>query len=167
MYIQGKDQWSLLSSQSSSEGMHKWSLLIVYRTCMKYEKYEINQYTWSNLNICWHIHNILHISYYLFMAQFVLRLNSPNIATSQNNNHNYDAFFVQYFFKSLVTANHTIFKEITSIKNEKMFFLFINIDAYVHALTCKLWQMWFWGSQFFEILCVYGNHWSIMCIVHV
>lgn len=64
------------------------------------------------------------------MAQFVLRLNSPNIATSQNNKHNYDAFFVQYFFKSLVTANHTIFKEITSIKNEKMFFLFINIDAY-------------------------------------
>lgn len=71
------------------------------------------------------------------MAQFVLTLNSPNIATSQNNNHNYDAFFVQYFFKSLVTANHTIFKEITSIKNEKMFFLFINIDAYVHAFTCK------------------------------
>lgn len=126
-----------------------------------------NQYTWSNLNICRHIHNILHISYYLFMAQFVLRLNSPNIATSQNNNHNYDAFFVQYFFKSLVTANHTIFKEITSIKNEKMFFLFINIDAYVHALACKLRQMWFWGSQFFDVLCVYGNHWSIMCIVHV
>lgn len=77
------------------------------------------------------------------MAHFVLRLNSPNIATSQNNNHNYDAFFVQYIFKSLVTANHTIFKEITSIKNEKMFFLFINIDAYVHALACKLRQMWF------------------------
>lgn len=75
------------------------------------------------------------------MAQFVLRLNSPNIATSQNNNHNYDAFFVQYFFKSLVTANHTIFKEIKM--KFKMFFLFINIDAYVHALACKLRQMWF------------------------
>lgn len=102
------------------------------------------------------------------MAQFVLRLNSPNIATSQNNNHNYDAFFVQYFFKSLVTANHTIFKEITSIKNEKMFFLFININAYVHALTCKLWQMCMvLRFSVFDILCVYSNHWSIMCIVHV